>query len=222
MIYFIIFLAVLGPAVFITPPTRRLAFRLGIVAQPGGRRQHTGLIPKLGGVPIMIAYLLGIGLVYWLLPPQAGSNDALRLRGVILGTLIIFIGGLIDDRLELSARWQFAFQIVAAIIAMSHIIFIERFTNPFPSTDFWQGDVLSIFFTLEGEIVVIQPFLVYLITLFWVLGMINAVNWLDGLDGLAGGVGTIAALMFALHSYRLSLETGQTAVTLFRAAQYKP
>lgn len=218
MIYFLIFFAVLGTAVIITPPTRHLAFKLGIVAQPGGRRKHTGLIPKLGGVPIMLAYLVGIGLIFWLLPPEAGSNDALRLRGVVLGSVVIFMGGLIDDRWELSPRWQFAFQIVAAIIAMSHIIFIERFTNPLPSPEFWQGDFLSTFFTLEGQIVVIHPFLVYFISLFWVLGMINAVNWLDGLDGLAGGVGTVAALMFALHSYRLSIETGQTAVTLFSLA----
>ena len=167
----------------------------------------------------MLAYLVGIGLIYLLLPPEAGSNDALRLRGVILGSVIIFIGGLIDDRLDLSPRWQFALQISATIIAMSHIIFIERFTNPLPSTQFWQSGFVSLFFSLdENNIVVIRPFLVYLITLFWVLGMINAVNWLDGLDGLAAGVGTIAALMFALHSYRLLMESGQTAVTLFPLA----
>ncbi len=219
MIYLLVFGVTLATAVLLTPPVRQLAFRWGIVAAPGGRRQHTGMIPKLGGVPIMLAYLVGIGLIYWLLPPEAGSNDALRLRGVILGSVVIFIGALLDDRLDLSPRWQFAFQIVAAIIAMSHIIFIERFTNPLPTTDFWQGGFISLFFSLDdGNIVVIRPFLVYLISLFWVLGMINAVNFLDGLDGLATGVSTIAALMFALHSYRLLLETGQTAVTLLPLA----
>ena len=167
----------------------------------------------------MLAYLVGIGLIYLLLPPEAGSDDALRLRGVVLGSVVIFIGGLLDDRLDLSPRWQFAFQIVAAVIAMSHIIFIERFTNPMPTTAFWQNDFISLFFSLDANnIVVIRPFLVYFISLFWVLGMINAVNFLDGLDGLASGVGTIAALMFALHSYNLLMQTGQTAVTLFPLA----
>jgi UDP-GlcNAc:undecaprenyl-phosphate GlcNAc-1-phosphate transferase len=145
----------------------------------------------------------------------------LRLRGVVLGSLVIFIGALLDDRLDLSPRWQFVFQIAAAVIAVSHIIFIERFTNPLPSTDFWQSGFVSLFFRLDKNninIVVIRPFLVYLISFFWVVGMINAVNWLDGLDGLASGVGAIAALMFALHSYRLLLPTGQTAVTLFPLA----
>ena len=214
MSYLIIFGAVLATAVLITPYVIQLATRWGVVAEPGGRRQHKGLVPTLGGISIMLAYLVGIGLIYWLFPPEVGSDDGLRLRGVVLGTVVIFLGGLIDDKLDLAPRWQFGFQIVAAIIAMSHIIFIERFTNPLPSPDFWQSSVTSLFFYLENEIVVIRPFLVYLISLFWVLGMINAVNWLDGLDGLAGGVGTIAAVMFALHSFRLE----QTTVGMFPLA----
>ncbi|RMG93938.1 MAG: undecaprenyl/decaprenyl-phosphate alpha-N-acetylglucosaminyl 1-phosphate transferase, partial [Chloroflexi bacterium] len=73
-----------------------------------------------------------------------------------------------------------------------------RFTNP-----------------LTGQVVIIPwDWLIFLVTLFWILGMINTVNFLDGLDGLAGGVGTIAALVFAWHSYRL----GQTAVAAFPLA----
>ncbi|MCA9900010.1 MAG: undecaprenyl/decaprenyl-phosphate alpha-N-acetylglucosaminyl 1-phosphate transferase [Ardenticatenaceae bacterium] len=216
MIYLLIFGVALGTAVLATPFVRKLAHRWGIVAKPGGRRQHSGMIAKLGGVPIMVGYLLGIVLIYLLIPPEVGSNDALRLRGVVLGSVVIFVGAFIDDRLDLKPRWQLAFQIAAAVIAMSHIIFIERFTNPLPTPEFWQGGFTSWFFTLEaGNIVVIRPFLVYIISLFWVLGMINAVNFLDGLDGLAGGVSTIAALMFALHSFQL---TGQTPVTLFPLA----
>ena len=216
MIYLLVFGVALVTAVLLTPPVRKFAFGWGLIAAPGGRRQHSGLVPKLGGVPILAAYLLSIGLIYLLLPPQ--GDDSLRLQGVILGSVVIFFGALIDDLLDLAPRWQLLFQITAAVIAISHTVFIERFTNPLPTTDFWQGSFVSLFFSLDESnpnIVVIQPFLVYIISLFWVLGMINAVNFLDGLDGLAGGVGTIALLMFALHSYQL---TGQTAVTLFPLA----
>lgn len=217
MIYLLVFGVAMVTAVLLTPPIRQLAFRWGLVAAPGGRRQHTGLVPKLGGVPIMVAYLLSIGLIYFLLPPQ--GDDSLRLQGVILGSIVIFIGAVLDDRLDLAPRWQLLFQITAAVIAISHTVFIERFTNPLPTADFWQGGFVSLFFSLdENNIVVIQPLLVYIISLFWVLGMINAVNFLDGLDGLASGVGTIAALMFALHSYNLLADMGQTAVTLFPLA----
>ncbi|WP_420643897.1 glycosyltransferase family 4 protein [Candidatus Leptofilum sp.] len=216
MFLLLIFGVGLVTAVLTTPPVRKLAHRWGIVATPGGRRRHSGMIAKLGGVPIMLGYLAGIVLIYLLFPPQGG--DALRLQGVILGSVVIFIGAFVDDRLDLAPRWQLVFQIAAAVIAISHTVFIERFTNPLPTPDFWQTGFASLFFSLDAadpNIVVIRPFLVTIISLFWVLGMINAVNFLDGLDGLAGGVSTIAALMFALHSYQL---TGITPVTLFPLA----
>lgn len=216
MIYFLIFGVGLGTAVLTTLPVRKLAHRWGIVAKPGGRRQHSGMIAKLGGVPIMLGYLVGIALIYLLLPPQ--DDNSLRLEGVLWGSLLIFIGAFIDDRFDLSPRWQLAFQVAAAVIAINHTVFIERFTNPLPTATFWQTNVASLFFSLDvvdPNIVVIRPFLVTIISLFWVVGMVNAVNFLDGLDGLATGVGTIAVLLFALHSFQL---TGLTPVTLFPLA----
>lgn len=213
MVYGFVFLLALITAVVLTPLARRLSFRLGIVARPGGRRQHKGLIPMLGGIPIFVGYLAGIVLIYALLPPET-SDDALRLRGVLIGTTILFVGGLLDDKYDLKPIWQFGFQFVGAAVAMWHIIFIERITNPFPTGDIWSLPLVEWFFTFEDPIVIIWRPLVFLLTLFWVIGMINAINFLDGLDGLATGVGTIAMLMFAWHSYRL----GQTAVPLFPLA----
>jgi UDP-GlcNAc:undecaprenyl-phosphate GlcNAc-1-phosphate transferase len=67
-------------------------------------------------------------------------------------------------------------------------------------------------------VVVIRPFLVWLPTVFWVVGMMNTVNWLDGLDGLAVGVGTIAAGMFAWHSFQIAELTGQFTAVAFPLA----
>ncbi len=213
MIYSFVFLAAWITAVVLTPLARRLSFRWGIVAQPGGRRLHKGLIPKLGGIPLFFGYLAGIILIYALLSPET-AEDGLRLRGVLLGTTILFLGGLLDDKYDLQPRWQFLFQLAAAAVAMGHIIFIERFTNPFPTGALWSLPFVDLFFTVEEPLIIIWRPLVFLLTLFWVIGMINAVNFLDGLDGLAAGVGTIGMLLFAWHSYRL----GQTAVPLFPLA----
>jgi UDP-GlcNAc:undecaprenyl-phosphate GlcNAc-1-phosphate transferase len=144
----------------------------------------------------MAAYFAGLALVYLLLPPT--GDDALRLRGVVLGSMVLLLGGLIDDRWDLSPWAQFAIQIGGAMIAVSHIIFIEVFTNPLNGDEVWLSSRL----------------LAALITVIWIVGFINTVNWLDGLDGLAAGVGTIAALLFAWHSYRL----GQEAVAAFPLA----
>jgi UDP-GlcNAc:undecaprenyl-phosphate GlcNAc-1-phosphate transferase len=175
-------------ALLLTPVARTLSNRWGVVAQPGGRRRHSTPIAKLGGVSLMIAYLAGIGFIYLVIPPS--GDDARRLTGVVLGSMILFVGGVIDDFRELSPATQFFIQFAGVAVAVLSIVFIEVFTNP-----------------ITGKEVRIewQP-LVILITLLWIVGIINTVNWLDGLDGLAAGVGTIAALLFAWHSYRLGQE----------------
>ena len=212
MTYVLVFTLVLGTSLLLTPWAQRLSRRWGIVARPGGRRLHEGNIPKLGGLPLLAAWLVGIGLIYWLRPP-ADAADARRLWGVILGSLVITLGGFIDDRWELPPVPQFAIQGLGAVIAMSHTIFIEVFSNPLPAPALWNTPPLSWVFSYDaatGLVWVWRPLALFL-TLLWMMGMINAVNWLDGLDGLAAGVCTIAALLFAWHSYSL----GQISVGLF-------
>jgi UDP-GlcNAc:undecaprenyl-phosphate/decaprenyl-phosphate GlcNAc-1-phosphate transferase len=213
MIYFLIFVVSLAVSLLLTPWAGRLGRRWGLVARPGGRRQHEGRVPKLGGLPLLLAYLVGIGLIYWLIPPTT-PNDALRLRGVILGSLLMALGGFIDDRWELGAVPQFVFHFAGAGIAVGHIIFIEVFTNPLPSAALWQTPPLAWLVELRGQEVWLWRPLALLVTLLWIVGMINTVNWLDGLDGLAAGVGTIAMGLFAWHSYMLE----QTAVAAFPLA----
>jgi UDP-N-acetylmuramyl pentapeptide phosphotransferase/UDP-N-acetylglucosamine-1-phosphate transferase len=159
--------------------------------------------------------MAGILLIYALRPPT-DSHDALRLQGVVWGTAVMLIGGFLDDRYDFPPRWQFFFQFLGAAIAISHIIFIERFTNPFAAANLWSIPPLTWLFHYEAatNLVIIWRPLVYLITLLWVVGMINAVNFLDGLDGLASGVGAIAVLLFAWHGLRLD----QTTVPLFPLA----
>ena len=210
-----VFLLSFAVAAVITPVVRRLAVRFNIVAVPGGRRHHSGPVPKLGGVVLIVAFMAGAGLTYLLFPPS--GDDALRLRGVILGSLVIFLGGLLDDRFDLPPAVQFLIQFIGAGIAMSHIIFIEVFTNPLPSASIWSWPFWSGIFRVEGSLVWIWRPLALFFTALWVVGFINTINWLDGLDGLAAGVGTIAALLFAWHSYRLNL-AGQEAVVAFPLA----
>ena len=139
----------------------------------------------------MVALLVAWGLIYWLRPPQPGTSDAMLLPGVMLGTVVLFIGGLLDDYWDLPPWIQFGIQFIGVGIAMWHEVFIERFTNPFSSQ----------------EVAIPWTWLILVLTLIWIVGMINTINWLDGLDGLAVGVGTIAALLFALHSYTLQQYT---------------
>lgn len=210
MAYFLVALGSAVAALVTTPLARRLSFRMGIVAEPGGRRRHAGRVPKLGGLAVFAAWAIGIGLTYWFLPPS-NPDDAVRLQGVALGSLVVVIGGFLDDRYDLPPGAQLLIQFLGALIAIFHIIFIEVFTNPLPAAGLWEAIPL---FRVENDLVWIWRPLALLFTIFWVMGMINAINFLDGLDGLAAGVCLIASAFFAYHSYRL----GQETVPLFPLA----
>jgi len=197
MVYLIIFIVGFVVTAVFTPIARQLSFKFGVVATPGGRRLHKGRMPKLGGVPLMAGLLATWGVIYWLIPPE--STDASLLPGVMLGTIILFMGGVLDDYYDLPPWAQFSIQFIGVGIAMWRELFIERFTNPFSGQ----------------EVIVSNWWLILLLTLVWIVGMINTINWLDGLDGLAVGVGTIAALLFAWHSYQL---VGQYTVAAFPLA----
>lgn len=203
MSFLLVFILAFAVSALLTPVAQRLSQRLGLLARPGGRRRHSGLIPKLGGVPIFVGFLAGVVLAFgiWLWftnePLTFNLDDIPLLKGVLWGGLIMFVGGLVDDRLELPPWALFLIQVAAFAVAMNYEVFIERFTNP-----------------LTGQEQPIAMPLVFLLTFLWIVGMVNTVNFLDGLDGLATGVGAIAAIMFALHGMSL----GQTLIAAFPMA----
>ncbi len=173
----------------------KLGKRLGLVAIPGGRRQHTGPAPVTGGVGLFLAFFL-VALGLFLSGTFKPEHD-LPLRGVLIGTAFVFLCGLADDKVEFKAGPQFAIQLSAAIIAITFTVWIQEVTLPFT-------DKPSHF---------PRP-ITYLLTIAWVMGMMNTVNFLDGVDGLATGVSAIAATLFAIHSITL----GQNEIALYALA----
>ncbi len=182
-----------------TPITTAIGKRFNIVAYPSGRRQHKGIIPRLGGVAIAIGVLLPSLWLFW--DNTLSPAEDLHIIGLLAGVTVATIVGVIDDWRDLSPVWQLGLQFGIACIAVFTEIIIERFTNPLTSQ------------------LVILPLIIYLpITAFWIMGMLNTVNWLDGLDGLATGVAAIAALFFAVHMQSLGqYELARYAWVLFGA-----
>lgn len=213
-VYFLVLITTFLTAWLLTPLVGTWSRRWGVVAQPGGRRRHEGAIPTLGGTVVFVAWLVGVGLTYWLLPPPA--QDQQLLRGVLWGSVLVLVGGVLDDWFDLSSGWLFALQIGAALVAISHELFIERFTNPLPTNMLWQQILagLTAVIQLDGNIIILLEPLITIMTIIWVVSIMNAVNMLDGLDGLAAGVCLVAALFFAWHSYSLD----QRTVPLFSVA----
>ena len=119
----------------VTPLARRLGEHRDIADRPGGRRQHRGVIPRLGGIALYagftVAVLATILLPQRIFPPSLDPKEMTRLIGLLVGTTAVFIFGLLDDRYEFPSRPQYIAQFLSALIALAFIIFIERVNNPF-------------------------------------------------------------------------------------------
>ena len=181
----IVFTLSLTLSVVLTIAARRIAPRLGLVDNPGGRRQHTQAMARFGALPLWGAFTI-TALVAQHLPVERGDPyEVIRLFGLLFGGTFLFLFGLLDDRIELSSLWQGLIQIGAAAIGVVFLIFIQRFNNP-----------------LTQETEDLPYVLTVAISLFWLGLMMNTLNFLDGVDGLAAGVTLIASLLLFIHTVR--------------------
>ncbi|MGE7664304.1 glycosyltransferase family 4 protein [Ureibacillus composti] len=170
MLYVSLFVALVA-AILLTPLVKRLAFRIGAVDAPNYRKVHSRIMPRLGGLAIYLAFLIGL----LILRPESQYTLA-----IILGATVIVITGVLDDMYEISAKAKMLGQLVAAII----IVFFGGIQIEFINLPFNDGQLDFGFLSI--------PF-----TIVWIIGITNAVNLIDGLDGLAAGVSTIAFITLA-------------------------
>ena len=153
------------------PFIKNIAIKAGAIDYPkDGRRMHKKPIPRLGGLSIYYGFIVSL-LCF-------GTLDR-QLWGIILGSLIIVILGVVDDIKTLKAHPKFVVQLIAAAVP----VFMGSRIN-FVSLPFNQSVMPNIVF---------NDIISYGISILWIVGVTNAVNLIDGLDGLAAGISTIAS-----------------------------
>lgn len=161
----------------LVPLMRPLAFRLGALDKGQGRRTHEGVIPRLGGVGIYLAFM--IPMLFLL---TCGKRDDLHgaITGILIGSTIVFLAGICDDLFNLSIRYKLLAEAAAAVLVYAMGIRIEGITNPFNG-------------------VVMLGWMALPVTVLWIVVITNAINLIDGMDGLAAGtVILITATLFFL------------------------
>ncbi len=142
---------------------RPFAVAVGLVDKPGGRKQHEGVIPLIGGLAIFAGF---VGSTYLLLeqPPF--------VKGFIVGGALMVFMGALDDRYDISAKFRLVAQaLIAFLFVYGFGLNLHGFGNllGFGAIDLgWTGFPFSI---------------------VALIAIINAVNMLDGIDGLVGGLG---------------------------------
>ena len=154
----------------LTPATMTLARRVGAVDRPSARRIHERPIPRLGGVAIVVAFLVP---AVWFLPGDAA------VRGLIAGGVLIAALGIADDILGMQPAIKFVGQVACACIPVAAGLTIDHLTLPFAGA---------------FDLGVAQ----YPLTVLWFVAIVNIINFTDGIDGLAAGVVGIGATTFAI------------------------
>ena len=160
MILFFPFLVSFTVNILLIPFFRKISPRLRLIANPREDRWHTTPTPKTGGITIFLGFALAIASTLFFIP----FNDI--HGGLLLGSFIVFLLGLLDDFIQISPT----IKIVGQIMAASLVVIFGRSIGFFP----WEA--VNIIFTFV-----------------WLVGITNAINLLDNMDGLAGGIALIAA-----------------------------
>ena len=203
MRYLAVFVVAAITSAGLTPLVRRLAFRIGAVDQPtGGRKIHTRVIARLGGLAVAAGFVVATVIFLHL--------DR-RLLGLLAGAGLILAVGVADDIYNLKPSVKLVWQTIAAAVALAGGIGITALTNPFGRTISltWGRRLIS----LGGLHFHITP-IANLLSLLWIVGLVNVINFLDGIDGLATGVSGIAGFIIFL----LALAVGQPAVAIIALA----
>ena len=105
-------------------------------------------------------------MAFFWLPP--GAEEGPQCLAVVLGSLAMFLLGLLDDLRPLKAKVKFLVQItIALVVCFGGELRFERFTNPYTN----QIHELGIF----GSV----------LSVFWLVAVTNLINLTDG---LAGGI----------------------------------
>lgn len=146
---------------------------------PGGRKVHQNAIPRLGGALFLPALLLAVAV--GLIAYDGQTVLVVHPSSLLLacGALLIYLVGLVDDTIGVSARHKFLFQIVASAVL--------------PFCNLYFNDLYGLFGLHD-----IPMWLGYFLTVFWVLLVVNAVNLIDGIDGLASGLVMLSLVVFSI------------------------
>ena len=167
---FAVLLALLSAAVV------RLMIAARLLDHPDPRKVHTAETPKGGGVGVVVAFLVGIGVLYRFAEFARLADQ--YFVGVIEASVAIAVVAFLDDLFDWKFTVKLAAQVLAALVAVGSGIYVVDYRLPY-----------------VGPLYI--GWLAAPATVLWLLFATNAMNFIDGLNGLAGGVALIAACFLA-------------------------
>jgi UDP-GlcNAc:undecaprenyl-phosphate GlcNAc-1-phosphate transferase len=160
------------------------AGKINLLDRPGGRKQHRGAVPVIGGAAIFIvvAFLCLLLLSY-----------NLQLSALFAALTLLVVTGIIDDAVGLSPRLKLTLQVLTALLVIV-----------------WgQTSISEIGSFLNAKHVGLH-YLAWPLSLLFLVGFTNASNMLDGADGVLG----ITCLVQFIALFCISLFNDQSNLSL--------
>ncbi|MFC1568207.1 glycosyltransferase family 4 protein [Candidatus Margulisiibacteriota bacterium] len=195
VMYFLTFLLAFLVTYFATPVVKIFASRVKAVDIPNDRKVHILPIPRLGGLAIYAGFMAAVAAAFFLARGSGVELNLQAITGIVVGSSILMIVGVVDDMRNLRPTTKLIWQILATLFVILFGVEISFISNPL--NGIWPIGILAI------------P-----LTLFWVVGVTNAINLIDGLDGLAAGVTAISALTL----FFVALRTHQIGAAILMLA----
>ena len=156
---------------------KKIAIKINAMDIPNERKVHKVPIPRLGGLAIFLAFLLGY-ILY--------GTVSTQMLSVLIGGFIIILTGIVDDISPMRARVKFLCQIIASLIVVLY------------------GQLYFSNITILGLNIVFPKAISMFLSVVFIVAIINAINLIDGLDGLASGVSSIYFLTIAILGFVLN------------------
>lgn len=167
LIVFVTFLV----SVLLVPIVKKVAEHVGAMDVPNARKVHKKPMPRLGGLAIYIAFLLG-----YILYGQIST----QMISILIGSFLLIIVGIFDDINSIPAKYKFLVQTIAASIVVVY-----------GKLGFSELTILGLSFHFP---MIINDIL----AIFFIVAITNAINLIDGLDGLSSGISAIYFLTIAV------------------------
>ena len=155
------------------PIAKKIAAHVGALDIPNDRKVHKKPMPRMGGLAIYFAFLVG-----YILFGQISS----KMISILIGSFIILITGIVDDIKPIDAKVKIIGQFLAAIVVVFY------------------GEILLKDISAFGIYLDFGIFS-YPVTIIFIVACINCMNLIDGLDGLAAGISSIFFITIGIITF---------------------
>lgn len=149
---------------------------------PNERKVHKNATPRLGGITFFPSMLIAFITVLWFSPAIVQDTLSITVWSALfmMGLVIMYFTGIIDDLVGLNATTKFTVQIITACLLTSGGLYFNN--------------LYGLFGIYEIPYYIGLP-----LTIFMIVFIDNAINLIDGIDGLAASLSLLAMAGFLTY-----------------------